>query len=86
MENKDTPAFPQSCCVNENGVYLATNANTESAQVVGLSKRELIAAMAMQGYLSNHELTTDTTPLEVTARDAVKQADALIAELSKTQP
>lgn len=52
---------------------------------IGLTKRELFAAMAMQGINSdgipgrhhNHEQT---------ARDAVAYADALLAELALQQP
>ncbi|HEX6427969.1 MAG TPA: hypothetical protein VF008_09800 [Niastella sp.] len=49
----------------------------------GLSKRELIAAMAMQGILSND---ISTTPIRTIAGDAVAIADALLLELSKPQP
>lgn len=49
----------------------------------GLSKRELFAAIAMQGLLSGH-------PKQVhghnqTAEIAIKHADALIEELSKVE-
>jgi hypothetical protein len=43
----------------------------------GLSKRELFAAMAMQGLLF------DPVDLRMIAQLSVKAADALIAELSK---
>jgi hypothetical protein len=46
----------------------------------GLTKRELIAAMAMQGLLS---LEGATWAWADRARMAVKAADALIEELSK---
>ena len=47
---------------------------------LGLTKRELFAAMAMQGLSTNPRLkTTDI------ARYAVETADALIAELNKEQ-
>lgn len=47
--------------------------------ILGLTKRELFAAMAMQG------LTTDdgSTPDKQIARLAVGRADALLAELEK---
>lgn len=45
----------------------------------GLTKRELFAAMAMQGYMA-----TENTPIpEQTATVCVKYADALLAELAK---
>lgn len=84
MENKNRPAFPQSCCINENGVYLATAANTEDEQVTGVTKREHFAAKAMQGILSNPQLDIETTPVETIVHDAVMFADALLTELSKT--
>lgn len=44
----------------------------------GLTKRELFAAMAMQGMLGN---TDHDGNFEVYADDAVKHADALLAAL-----
>jgi hypothetical protein len=50
----------------------------------GLTKRELFAAMAMQGYCSQ-SVEHDWT-LEEVATDAVAQADALLAALRESQP
>lgn len=47
----------------------------------GLTKRELIAAMAMQGALASTEFQTHRI-----AEEAVRQADELLAELEKTKP
>ena len=47
-----------------------------------LTKRELFAAMAMQGMQSNISYTTHYIP-EQKAQLAVMNADALIAELNK---
>jgi hypothetical protein len=47
-------------------------------QVQGVTKRELFAAMAMQGYLSNPGTDGDLTEI---AEDAVDAADALIKGL-----
>lgn len=44
----------------------------------GLTKRELFAAMAMQGILARTEATKSGI-----CRDAVRLADALLAELSE---
>jgi hypothetical protein len=44
----------------------------------GLTKRELFAAMAMQGMLAHPECPTWNV-----SEDAVKAADALLAELEK---
>lgn len=57
---------------------------------LGLTKRELIAAMTLQGLVSNPHLmaagkTHDGTPLNETrfAEQAVYMADALLKELAK---
>jgi hypothetical protein len=49
----------------------------------GLTKREYIAAIAMQGMLANSALVNNTTPDTYVAKWALSQADALIAELAK---
>ena len=46
----------------------------------GLTKREMIAAMALQGICSNPQWYGGR---EALARDAVTHADALLAELAK---
>ena len=46
----------------------------------GLTKRELIATVAMQGLLAR---TNFSLMEEIAAQQAVRAADALIAELSK---
>jgi hypothetical protein len=46
----------------------------------GLTKRELIAAMAMQGFLAGDFENTDECEV---ARWSIEQADALLAELAK---
>lgn len=48
----------------------------------GLTKRELFAAMAMQGIINNPHRIAGLT-YEDTVTDAVNYADALIAELEK---
>jgi len=59
---------------------------------VGMTKRELFAAMAMQGYIStnNHDAITRCMddddykyPSQVIAKLGVEAADALIKELGK---
>ena len=49
----------------------------------GLTKRELFAAMAMQGILSENENVYSQPQV---AADSVSYADALIAELGKEKP
>ena len=51
-----------------------------------LSKRELIAAMAMQGMLSSPHITDlFSNRQDVLSRDAVCYADALLRELKMTE-
>lgn len=47
----------------------------------GLTKRELIAAMLMQGLANGYEV--DGVEFDVLARDSVSAADALIEQLNK---
>jgi hypothetical protein len=46
----------------------------------GLTKRELFAAMAMQGFLSDYQTNASTQEF---AKVSVQMADALIEELNK---
>lgn len=48
----------------------------------GLTKRELIAAMAMQALIAN-QWSQSESELEDYAKDAFDMADALLKELSK---
>lgn len=79
MNNKDTsaPAFPVTDGSNFNGAY-------------GLSKRELFAAMAMQGDWAAQSgeagffgAATSEEQLQRSAMSYVRMADALLAELEK---
>ena len=53
----------------------------ETRTFSGLNKREYFAAMAMQGLLTDTEITSLAEP----ARHAVIAADALLEELSKDE-
>lgn len=55
----------------------------ETVQHAGLTKRELFAAMAMQGILSNQGLIDSPNHSQYAALTAIEHADALIAELNK---
>ncbi len=55
---------------------------SERTTVPGLTKRELFAAMAMQGQCAN-SIPGSHHSFENTARDAVQYADALLKELAK---
>lgn len=65
--------------------------HVERQTEIGLSKRELFAAMAMQGIMAfgdpQGEIEDSALPMAmVIARGAVMCADALLVELSKTEP
>lgn len=69
---------------------LAYNGRSGLKPVGGLTKRELFAAMAMQGALAAH---TDMSGMrgyegwrEEFSRESIRFADALLAELAKEQP
>jgi hypothetical protein len=70
VSNATDPAFPLPSEV------------TSSSWASGLSKRELLAAMAMQGIIA--QMPKAERAQEV-ARQAVVCADALLLELSKVQ-
>lgn len=57
-------------------------ADVGQGSTFGITKRELFAAMAMQGICGDGIPGSHHRPTE-TARDAVAQADALLKELAK---
>jgi len=61
---------------------LPTDGNHDAFPCVqqGLTKRELFAAMAMQGFLSDYQTNAST---QAFAKVSVQMADALIEELNK---
>ena len=65
---------------NENDNAYPSGAEQGVGREYGLTKRELFAAMAMQGYCGNAEFIINPTAAAITA---VQTADALIAELNK---
>ena len=68
MKNADIPAMPQYGKFDD--------------QSKGLTKREYLAAMAMQGILACGPHDCDERGI---AHDAIRQADALLIKLEKTQ-
>ena len=58
-----------------------TDQNGYKTECKGLTKREHVATMAMLGYLGNKFANRDFDQI---AEISVKQADALLAELEKT--
>jgi hypothetical protein len=68
MMNKDHPAYPL---------------HTLTGQAkLGLTKRELFAAMAMQGLLAKPEEGRQF-PIHINVAEAIEYADELIRQLSK---
>jgi hypothetical protein len=59
---------------------MSAYARHPGSQYDGLTKRELFAAMAMQGLLSNHNVDLERDDI---AAHAVMRADDLLAELAK---
>lgn len=79
MINGKMPAMPVEMAINERGPH-EKQTGVSSYISTGLSKRELIAAMAMQGILANKVYMA--TPKDK-AGMAVECADALLDELEK---
>lgn len=76
MNNSDMPAMPSGISQDFNNIG-------QEPMNLGLTKREYIAAVAMQGILAawgQH----DVTDAGEIASDAVLHADALLAELERT--
>lgn len=71
MSNANDSAFP-----------LSANFKDGHEVTYGLTKRELFAAMAMQGILST-ETADDSFTGTLVAKRSVAFADALLAELAK---
>jgi len=76
MSNANDSAFP-----------LAANFIAGDEVTYGLNKRELFAAMAMQGLCAGSSALADCeSTSKAMARMAVADADALLAELAKKHP
>ena len=75
MSLSGEPAYPVQAYYRDNGALL-------DGPQPGLTKRELFAAMAMQGFCAIPKINCTISP-EIVARDAARLADALLAELVK---
>lgn len=82
MENKNKPAYP---IVSDQG-YVSHESSLGETQeqrnelLVGLSKREIIAAMCLQGLLANPEFLRtriDRSPVE----EAIKWTDDFLTQI-----
>ena len=77
IKNADMPAIPVDRCdvdAIETGIQVFS----------GLTKREMMAMMAMQGILSSLTVEDDMSPKDL-AKCSVADADALLAELERSK-
>lgn len=78
MKNADFPAMP----ISRDLILPAQGETLPGGYPYGLTKREHIAAMALQGFLSGPNADADCG-IEGLAHDSVMAADFLLAELEK---
>ena len=81
MKNADMPARPV------NSEELFESIRRDKPELLGLTKREHFAAMAMQGFLSDPSIAEGFNDREnfkqVIVKSSVDYADALLKELEK---
>jgi len=81
LNNGNLPASPQTFAINDVGDVEGSSMYEDSQ---GLTKREYFAGLAMQGLItSDYQDDAEKRSDVQTAILAVKQADALLAELEK---
>lgn len=68
----------------KNGSKLAYPLEAGATRHFGLTKRELFAAMAMQGILANHDPEVSSLSEEAVALSADNHARALLERLERT--
>jgi Pyruvate/2-oxoacid:ferredoxin oxidoreductase gamma subunit len=86
MENKNQPIHPvmmQKIGNNDYRAHQLGDPKQYTIPMAGLTKRELIAAMAMQGYLASFAGSHSDPSAESVAVHSVGYADALLKELEK---
>lgn len=81
MSNANEPAFPVTQTKHNKASHAPDYFNVHS--VGGLTKRELLAAVAMQGMLASETEASNYGHIGFLAESAVKRADALLAALAK---
>lgn len=84
MSNANEPAFPCEVYHREDGSIDGVQTGSKQGIAIGLTKRELFAAMAMQGIASIAPNDWDA-PESAVARLSVSLADALLAELDREE-
>jgi hypothetical protein len=75
MENAERSAYPVPELLDQIGDQL------DGIDVIGLTKREYFAAMAMQGLLANQKI--DNGHSELLCMASIGYADELLKQLSK---
>jgi len=81
IENGDMPAMPVECQFGPDDKVRGQQTGNYSGWEIGLTKRELFAALAMQGMMANG--VGRQTHLAQIAELSVNAADALLVELAK---
>lgn len=79
MENRNKPAYP----ITDSDGRIRNPETIENGALSGLSKREAIAAMCLQGLLANQYNLPNKDGYDYCARIAVNAADALLTQLEK---
>jgi hypothetical protein len=83
MNNADMPARPTQATLNrEQDKFLETQTSNNDFLLLGLTKREHFAGLAMQGFLASNGNRSIRGSIPTIA---VEYADALLAELDKVQ-
>lgn len=80
MKNAEKPAYPTEIAFHE-GKPLESNQISQNTGIFpGLTKRELIAAMVMQGIVA-HSVNYMAADYREAAKDAIACADELLKQL-----
>lgn len=82
MTHPTDPAFPVEVSMGENG-WKERQTGPNSVMTSGLTKLELFAAMAMQGFCANPEFSNSGSA--VINELSIERSKALIAALEKEQ-
>lgn len=87
MKNADMPAMPCGESYKTQQSYGGDWVECKKGALYnGLTKREMFVMAAMQGILASLTNDTDDISPENLARSAVRNADALLAELERRKP
>jgi len=79
------PIYPCEVGYEKGERMAARQISNTTEEVIGLTKREYFAAMAMQGILANDRIVNKNESGEKIAHDSVYMADILIKELNKSE-